>query len=95
MARKRTESEQAPALPALAVPRVEAAQKIRTQIEKGYQLRDLAITSQSELDTANAQRSKWSSYNTELLKRLFDNTSMANEYNYFGGCVIPGNTDLY
>lgn len=94
MARKRTESDPATAQPMLTVSRAEASHKIQIQIDKGRQIRNTAIHSQAELDAADAEKSKWGSYNTELLKRLFDNTSIASEYNRFGGAVIPANPGL-
>jgi predicted nucleotide-binding protein len=82
------------AQPMLTAPRTEAAQKIQAQIEKGRGIRNAPINSQAALDDMEAERSKWSSYNTELLKRLFDSTSIADEYDHFGGAVIPGDAGL-
>jgi len=75
-------------LPNLIVPRDSAKQKIKDQIEKGQKLNSVPINSQQELEKLRAERSRWSSYNTELLKRLFDNTSIADEYNRFYGGVL-------
>jgi hypothetical protein len=67
-------------LPNLVVARVEAEQKIKTQIEKGSGIRNLIINSEEDLESARAEQSKWSKYNVELLTRLFDNASIAEEY---------------
>jgi Predicted nucleotide-binding protein containing TIR -like domain len=65
----------------LVVPRPDAKDRIETQIEKGIAIRDLPISSEEDLQRARAEHSKWSEYNTELLTRLFDNKSIADEYN--------------
>jgi predicted nucleotide-binding protein len=70
--------------PKLVVPRAGAAQRIKAQIEKGHEIRNLVINSEGDFERARAERSKWSQYNTELLTRLFDNQSIALEYNRVG-----------
>jgi len=87
MAKKRTTEPTHP--PNLVVPRAEAAQKIKARIEKGHEIRSLSINSEQDLERANAERSKWSKYNTELLTRLFDSASMAKEYDLFFGASVP------
>ena len=74
--------------PSLTESRDSAHQKIQVQIDKGRELRNRPINSREELEMAHAERSKWSKFNTELLLRLFDNSSMADEYNRFYGGVI-------
>ncbi len=74
--------------PNLVVSREIARSKIQAQIDKGQSLRNAAINSKADLEQARAEQSKWSKYNTELLNRLFDNASMADEYNRFYGAVI-------
>ena len=68
------------ALPKLLVSREEAEQKIQERIEKGQQLHDQQIGSKDELDKAEAEFKKWSSYNKTLLCKLFDNSSIASKY---------------
>ncbi|HEV7889159.1 MAG TPA: nucleotide-binding protein [Pyrinomonadaceae bacterium] len=76
---KRQNSVQLPP-PRLIVPRDDAAAKIQAQIDKGLTLREIVIRSEDDLRKARAGKSKWSQYNVELLTRLFDNPSIANEY---------------
>jgi predicted nucleotide-binding protein len=91
MARKQTPERLQP--PNLIVPRKEAAAKIQAQINKGIQIRDISIRSQEDLSRAWAEETKWSKYNSELLTRLFDNPSVAQEYDYqsisFGEDHLP------
>lgn len=67
-------------VPNLRVPEEEAVQRITTQIKKGYDITGLSIISDEDLEKAQREESKWSKYNVDLLARLFDNTSLAEEY---------------
>jgi predicted nucleotide-binding protein len=69
------------------MPRVEAENRIQTQIEKGKQLLQLPIGNEAELDKAQAEWKKWSDYNAELLKRVVDTDELVGAY-YPGGGVI-------
>jgi hypothetical protein len=73
----------------LVGPRTVAFEKIQAQIEKGKALRNRPIGSKAELDEPEAERSKWSKYNSELLTCLFDNPTIADEYNRFCGVAFP------
>ena len=64
------------ALPKLRVSREEARQKIQERIERGEQLRDRRIESDSEFTKAYLQSNNWSEYNTSLLIQLFDNPAL-------------------
>ncbi len=68
------------ALPKLLVSRAEAKEKIKDRIEKGQQLLDLQIDSEKDLKKAENDFGKWSNYNTTLLSKLFDNSSIVKEY---------------
>lgn len=80
--------------PSLTEPRASVTQKIQVQIEKGQQIRNKEIRTKDELEEARSERSKWSKYNTELLLRLFDNSTMADEYDKFYGGVFSMNPTL-
>lgn len=68
------------ALPKLRVSRKEANNKIQARIEKGKLLRGRQICSEDELDKARLEAENWSKYNTDLLIKLFDNSSVSNDY---------------
>jgi len=87
MARKKdtTTSPQTPAN--LAVSRTEAYSKLADRIEKGNAILTREIRDLSELEAAKADHSKWSSFNYELLKRLFTSDEPAEEYARFYGSV--------
>ncbi len=76
-----------PERPGLLVPRSEAEDRIREQIRKGRAIidepvseLDQLIRGQEKLEQAKTECSKWSQYNIELLKCLFDTDSIANGY---------------
>ena len=91
--RKNTPPNDSP--PNLLVTRKEAEEKIGIQIKKGSDFLKIPINDEDDLERVRAERSKWSKYNTELLTRLFDNNSIADEYNYWiGFSTIPMNPNL-
>jgi len=75
--------------PVLMVTRKEASEKIQAQIVKGKSFLSLRFQSPADIDKTRSEESKWSAYNMELLKRIFSNTSVANEYNYSSGYSFP------
>ena len=81
-------------LPNLVVPREEAREKIQERIDEGQQLRDLPIRSEAELEDARAKYYIWSSYNSTLLSRLFDSSSIARLYSFFAGTAVSMNLVL-
>lgn len=72
----------------------EAREKITERIEKGKRLLQVQIESSEQLKQARNEYYKWSGYNTELLKQLFSNESIAQEYDWFGIAVIGGRKHL-
>jgi predicted nucleotide-binding protein len=94
MAKKRFQTSEKLPPPSLLLPRATTLQKIQVQIDKGLEIRNKPINSATELEDARSERSKWSKYNSELLLRLFDNSSMADEYNRSYGRVIYMNASF-
>jgi predicted nucleotide-binding protein len=80
MARRTTPPQAPPAPPHLVTSRQEAAEKIKERIDKGGELRRRDIASDEQLSQAWKDETRWSNYNKDLLTRLFDNPSLANEY---------------
>lgn len=94
MAKKASPPTEKPSPPSLKEPRASAAQKIQVQIDRGGQIRNKEVRSKDELEEARSELSKWSKYNAELLLRLFDSSSMADEYNAFYGGTVNLNPTL-
>src|SRR6185369_1215277 len=73
--------------PNLLIPRAEAAEKINRQIEKGGELAKRETESLDALEALRADKNKWASYTTELLKRIFDQDTIAADYEYAYGPI--------
>jgi hypothetical protein len=58
-------------------------QRLQQQIAKGQQLLDTPITSIGDVKRIRDAYLEWTAYNTELLKRIFDNESVAREYDFW------------
>lgn len=74
-------------LPGLRVPREEARKKIDTQLRKGRELHDSTDRLLFSLESAEAEKSKWVKYTRDLLELIFDNPSMADEFDPRDGYV--------
>ena len=95
MRKKKTTEPSGPRVPPnLAVARTEAESRIASQIDKGKQLLELQIRSDDDLEKAQAEYSKWSSFNIELLRRLFDSSEVSEEYSAFYGGVYSMNSSF-
>jgi Predicted nucleotide-binding protein containing TIR-like domain len=87
MARKRDAETTAPD-PELTVPREEAEHKIADRLTKGQALLQRDFRTVEDIDKAKDDYSKWSSYNNELLTRLFTTPKLATEYSWWGAGVM-------
>lgn len=87
--RKKTTTSE-PKLPAeLLISRDDAKSKLQERIQKGLAIKQAQINSGEALDEAKNEYSKWNSFNTELLKRIFSTDELAEEYSqWFGISVI-------
>lgn len=81
--------------PSLLVSSKEAARLLDERIEKGSQLRDIAISSQDQLNRERADYSKWNQYNKQLLRKIFDTDSIAIEYGRSIGFAVIGAPTFY
>lgn len=66
--------------PRLLKSRAQIAASLEERIAKGRELLGLHPRNQEELDSAQAERRKWSEFNRTLLENSFDNASVAEEY---------------
>ncbi len=65
------------------VSKADARKKIRVQLRKGREIRDVTVgvsVTQKDLNAGWAEKSKWIKYTTSLLEQLFDNASFAEEF---------------
>jgi len=67
--------------PKLIVPREEAIRRVGEQIRLGRDIRDQKMLSMMDLESAQERRTEWLEKNVQVLTRLFNNPSFAEEYN--------------
>lgn len=83
-------------LPGLLVPRAEAEQRIGEQIEKGVAIRDRRINSGDQLDGAKAEKAHWTEYTAGMLKRMFDDATIAEDFSRVRKItVMSGSTTIF
>ena len=68
----------------LLVTQEEARSRLEERIHKARELRSIEIRSKDQLDASRKEYSKWDSFNTELLKRIFTTEELAIEYGWWG-----------
>jgi len=73
--------------PSLLVSKEEAPNKITRQIEQGRQLDNVDIRDDDSLQNVRASKTRWVSYTVELLSRIFDHESIANDFEHTYGTV--------
>ena len=74
--------------------REEAKKLLLDRISKGNQSIEKPISNKVEFDRECAEYSKWSKYNTELLRKVFDSSMLADEYSRTPGIAFLGNTSF-
>lgn len=74
----------------LQMPRPEAEERIRGQIEKGRQFLARTIRNDAELKVARQEMRVWSDYNTELLKHVVSTNELADDYARSVGVFVGG-----
>ncbi|CEG26350.1 TIR domain-containing protein [Bacillus sp. B-jedd] len=87
MAQKKQPVKEVKLPPKLETTTEEAILKLQDRIEKGKKLLRLNINNEQILEEAEREKRKWSEYNLELLNRLFDNSSIADEYSQAGSHI--------
>ncbi len=66
----------------LIISREDAKKKLSERLESGIIIKDSSIRTESDLQNSERLYKKWSEYNFELLKNLFNNDIIAKEYSY-------------
>src|SRR5262249_9432896 len=82
MSRSRRSAPAAPTVgpPALASSRLDVANRLRERIERGREILGRQINTNNDLEKAINDLAKWRDYNFDLLKNLFTNEIMYEEY---------------
>lgn len=78
-----------PKLPTeLLISRDDAKSRLQERIQKGLEIKQDQINSREALDSTKNEYSKWNSFNTELLKRIFSTEELADEYSHWIGIGV-------
>jgi hypothetical protein len=88
MPTRRGESNESPSRPRLRKSREEAAQVIRARIELGEKIAariDPNAYQPEIFSELKDEYRRWTSYNSKLLRSLFDTDEVGNEYEYWIG----------
>lgn len=72
----------------LDMSRDEAKTRLQERIEKGLELKQRRVETRETFEMLTNDYSKWNSFNSELLKRVFTTDELAKEYDYWGVGVI-------
>ncbi len=89
MATRKKPTSTEPKLPTeLLISRDDAKSRLQERIQKGLEIKQAQINSREALDSAKNEYSKWNSFNTELLKRIFSTEELADEYSHWIGIGI-------
>lgn len=77
----------------LAVTRDEAKQRLQDRIEKGMELKSKQVNTREAFEELKNNYSKWDSFNSELLRRIFTTDEAAKEYDYWGVVAVSTHED--
>jgi predicted nucleotide-binding protein len=72
----------------LVVSSDDAKSLLQERIEKGTELRRRQVANSRDLEALKHEYSKWDSFNSELLKRLFTAEELAHEYDHWGIAAV-------
>lgn len=71
--------------PKLTISKNEAKDKLLERYDTGKKIKEIVIRNEPDLDESKRQYQKWSEYNVELLKTIFNNELISKEYSYASG----------
>lgn len=68
----------------LAVPCEDAKQRLQDRIDRGMELKVKQVNTREAFDELSNAFSKWDSFNSELLRRVFTTDEAGKEYDFWG-----------
>src|SRR5690349_7424034 len=89
-----TKKVEQPSNPQLLISKAEAKSLLLDRIEKGRELLKSNISSFDILEMERNKYFKWDEYNSQLLKNIFSNSSISEDYSYWGLMVSGGVPNL-
>ena len=78
---------------ALAQPRSEVARRLQQRIKLGKDIQALPIRSQGEIQAYKKEAKRWREYNRTLLKTVFTDNSVDEEYQSGGFGILTFDED--
>src|SRR5829696_8602624 len=73
----------------LIVPRNEALRVMKSQLEKGLEIKRIRIRYVAELERARSAKGEWTSVTMEVLKQMFNTPAVADDCQNWVGKVLP------
>ncbi|MEJ8809431.1 nucleotide-binding protein [Variovorax ureilyticus] len=93
MATRKTGSTSLPPPLELTIAHDAAKARLQERIAKGMEIKRGSVRSREEYEHLQNEFYKWDAFNTELLKRTFTTTELADEYSHFVGLLSVGGVD--
>ncbi|WP_333838781.1 nucleotide-binding protein [Novosphingobium sp.] len=95
MARRAQTTAKVSHTPRLTMPRNEARERLLSRIEIGNALKNTSISSFNDYEAAINEAAKWTDYNKELIRRMFDSDEYSTAYGKRGVIAVYfGDGDL-
>ncbi|MGA9771426.1 MAG: hypothetical protein WBV94_20500 [Blastocatellia bacterium] len=85
MAREKSSQPPGRFFPKLTAPREEAQSRIEAQIKKGNDIKSRPISTDVDLMAAKKEYYNWNTFNSNLLRRLFDSEELSVNYSAWYG----------
>jgi len=71
----------------LRISKDEAEHQLKNRLDLGYELLNSQINSESQIKDLRQRKKKWVDYTAELLKKIFNNSENAKEFEYASGSI--------
>ena len=84
-----TATTEKPATAKMLIPRPDAVRMLRGMLDRGGEIKAVRIRNGDELDKARGLKLEWMQDLTDLLNKMFDNTSVSDYCNDWVGKIFP------
>src|SRR5689334_11085968 len=91
---KKPKNEEDAKLPRLRSTVAEAQAQLTQLLEKGIEVKAHKTRSPEELEAARGRKQEWTTVTTDWLKQLFEDESVAEDFNTWVGRVLPEYADF-
>jgi len=84
-----TATTEKPATAKMLLPRADAVRMLRAMLDRGGEIKAMRIRNGDDLDKARGAKLEWMQDVTDLLNKMFDNTSVSDYCNDWVGKIFP------